>query len=58
VGSIVGVAADTSAPTPSAQRGAIAVVASVETPDQLRRLRRTILLDERKIPRNLSGESA
>jgi predicted anti-sigma-YlaC factor YlaD len=58
VGSIVGVAANTSAPATSVQRGAIAVVASVETPDQLRRLRRTVLLEVRKIPRNLSGESA
>ena len=58
VGSIVGVAANTSSPTTSVQHGAIAVVASVETPDQLRRLRRTVLLDTRKIPRNLSGETA
>jgi anti-sigma factor RsiW len=58
VGSIVGVAVRTSSPASTIQRGAVAVVASVDTPDQLRRLRRTVLLDARKIPRNLSGESA
>jgi ferric-dicitrate binding protein FerR (iron transport regulator) len=58
VGSLAGVAGRDSSPSPSTQRGAIAVVASVETPDQLRRLRRTVLLDSRKIPRNLSGETA
>ena len=33
---------------------AVAVVASVEPPDQIRRLRRTTLLNERKIPRDLA----
>jgi anti-sigma factor RsiW len=33
-----------------------AVVAGVDTPDQLRRLRRTGLLNERPVPRELSGE--
>jgi anti-sigma factor RsiW len=41
--------------TPSAAR-AVAVVSSVETPDQLRRLRRTSLLNERPLPRNISSE--
>ena len=35
---------------------AVAVVASVETPDQLRRLRRTTLLNMRPIPRDISAE--
>ena len=34
----------------------VAVVASVETPDQLRRLRRTSLLNERRVPRDISLE--
>jgi predicted anti-sigma-YlaC factor YlaD len=34
----------------------VAVVASAETPDQLRRLRRTTLLNMRKLPRDLAGE--
>jgi predicted anti-sigma-YlaC factor YlaD len=34
----------------------VAVVASAETPDQLRRLRRTTLLNSRKLPRDISGE--
>ena len=34
----------------------VAVVASVETPDQLRRLRRTSLLNERRLPRDISAE--
>jgi anti-sigma factor RsiW len=58
VGSVVGMSVRTSPPASTIHRGAVAVVASVETPDQLRRLRRTVLLDARKIPRNLSGESA
>jgi predicted anti-sigma-YlaC factor YlaD len=33
-----------------------AVVAGVDTPDQLRRLRRAGLLNERPVPRELSGE--
>jgi hypothetical protein len=36
----------------------VAVVASVETPDQLRRLRRTTLLNQRRIPRDISAEPA
>jgi ferric-dicitrate binding protein FerR (iron transport regulator) len=40
---------------PAAVRS-VAVVASVETPDQLRRLRRTSLLNERPLPRNISAE--
>lgn len=36
----------------------VAVVASVETPDQLRRLRRTTLLNERRLPRDVSAEPA
>jgi hypothetical protein len=47
--------------TPSAEH-AVAVVASVDTPDQLRRLRRTTLLNERlterRLPRDLSAEAA
>lgn len=34
----------------------VAVVANVETPDQLRRLRRTALLNTRKIPRDVAAE--
>lgn len=34
----------------------VAVVASADTPDQLRRLRRTTLLNTRKIPRDISAE--
>ena len=36
----------------------VAVVASVETPDQLRRLRRTTLLNQRRLPRDMSAEPA
>lgn len=36
----------------------VAVVATVETPDQLRRLRRTTLLNARPLPREHSGEPA
>lgn len=45
-------ASDTSAPR------AVAVVASVDTPDQLRRLRRVALLNEsqRRIPRDMAAE--
>jgi predicted anti-sigma-YlaC factor YlaD len=35
---------------------AVAVVASVETADQIRRLRRTTLLNDRKLPRDLAAE--
>lgn len=34
----------------------VAVVATVETPDQLRRLRRTSLLNQRLLPRDISRE--
>src|SRR4051794_34149592 len=34
----------------------VAIVSTVETPDQLRRLRRTSLLNQRLVPRNISGE--
>lgn len=34
----------------------VAAVASAETPDQLRRLRRTTLLNTRKLPRDLAAE--
>jgi hypothetical protein len=34
----------------------VAVVATVETPDQLRRLRRTTLLNQRALPRDISRE--
>lgn len=37
---------------------AVAVVASVDTPDQLRRLRRTRLLNDRRLPRDISAEPA
>lgn len=35
---------------------AVAVVASFETPDQLRQLRRTALLNQRHIPREIAAE--
>ena len=35
---------------------AVAVVASLETPDQLRRLRRTTLLNQRQMPHETAGE--
>jgi anti-sigma factor RsiW len=34
----------------------VAVVASLETPDQIRRLRRTTLLNTRKLPREIAAE--
>jgi hypothetical protein len=34
----------------------VAVVASFETPDQLRELRRTTLLNERRLPHELLAE--
>jgi predicted anti-sigma-YlaC factor YlaD len=34
----------------------VAVVASLDTPDQLRKLRRTTLLNERHLPRDISAE--
>jgi hypothetical protein len=37
---------------------AVAVIASLDTPDQLRRLRRTTLLNERRLPRDMSAEPA
>src|SRR5262249_22629370 len=42
--------------TTTSQSHVVAVVASMETPDQLRRLRRTSLLNTRKIPRDISAE--
>jgi hypothetical protein len=36
--------------------GSISVVSNAETPDQLRRLRRTALLNERPLPREISAE--
>lgn len=44
--------------TTTSVQHSVAVVASVETPDQLRRLRRTTLLNERRLPRNISAEPA
>jgi predicted anti-sigma-YlaC factor YlaD len=37
-------------------RHVVAVVASFETPDQIRRLRRTTLLNTRKLPRDIAAE--
>jgi hypothetical protein len=34
---------------------AVAVISSADTPDELRRLRRTTLLNERPLPRDVSG---
>jgi hypothetical protein len=34
----------------------VAVVASLDTPDQLRKLRRTTLLNQRRLPRDISAE--
>ena len=34
----------------------VAVVAGIETPDQIRRLRRTTLLNTRKLPRDIAAE--
>lgn len=42
----------------SALRPTVSVVSSVETPDELRRLRRTSLLNQRPIPREFSVEPA
>jgi hypothetical protein len=44
--------------TPPSAGPAVAVVSSVDTPDELRRLRRTTLLSQRRIPRDVSGEPA
>lgn len=35
----------------------VAVVASLDTPDQLRKLRRTTLLNQRRLPREYQGEA-
>ena len=43
---------------PPTAGSAVAVVASVDTPDQLRRLRRTTLLNQRRLPRDISAEPA
>ena len=45
-----------SGPTVRSAPHAVAIVASVETPDQLRRLRRTTLLNMRPIPRDMAAE--
>ncbi len=42
----------------SALRPTVSVVSSVETPDELRRLRRTSLLNQRPVPREYSVEPA
>jgi anti-sigma factor RsiW len=42
--------------TASSSSHIVAVVASMDTPDQLRRLRRTSLLNERQQPRDISAE--
>jgi hypothetical protein len=55
LGGLVDGAGAPTASSPTAGRS-IAVVASVETPDQLRRLRRTSLLNERPLPRDISAE--
>jgi hypothetical protein len=44
-----------STPSPAAVRS-VAVVAGAETTDQLRRLRRTSLLNDRQLPRDISLE--
>jgi len=43
-------------PNAASKPHVVAAVASMETPDQLRRLRRTTLLNTRKIPRDISVE--
>jgi hypothetical protein len=55
IGGLVHGSAGPGGSSPTAARS-IAVVASVETPDQLRRLRRTSLLNERRVPRDSSLE--
>jgi anti-sigma factor RsiW len=60
VAAILGALGDGSRATqgsPVAARS-VAVVATVETPDQLRRLRRTTLLNARPMPHEISGEPA
>lgn len=51
-GLVRGQVSHSSAPAPRAA----AVIASFETPDQLRRLRRTMLLNSRRLPRDLVAE--
>jgi Putative zinc-finger len=46
-----------SSTTTTPARQTVAVVASVDTPDQLRRLRRTTLLNQRRIPHEYVGET-
>ena len=46
-----------SSPTSTRPHTTVAVVASVDTPDQLRRLRRTTLLNQRRLPHEYTGES-
>jgi predicted anti-sigma-YlaC factor YlaD len=53
---VAGLVGGTGNRTPAAAPHAVAIVASVETPDQIRRLRRTTLLNERRLPRDLAAE--
>jgi Putative zinc-finger len=46
-----------SALTTSPSHTTVAVVANVDTPDQLRRLRRTTLLNQRRLPHEYSAET-
>ena len=46
-----------SAQTTSPSHATVAVVANVDTPDQLRRLRRTTLLNQRHLPHEYAGET-
>ena len=46
-----------STPTTSRPSTTVAVVSSVDTPDQLRRLRRTTLLNQRRLPHEYAGET-
>jgi hypothetical protein len=56
-GGLVG-SATSRGPSSSSPVHAAAVVASFDSPDQLRRLRRTTLLNERRLPRDVSAEPA
>jgi hypothetical protein len=53
-----GIVRETAAPGSPSTVGVrnVAIVATVETPDQLRRLRRTTLLNQRVLPRDISRE--
>jgi anti-sigma factor RsiW len=46
-----------SQPTTTRPHTTVAVVSSVDTPDQLRRLRRTTLLNQRPLPHEYAGET-